>query len=737
MALCEPEATSPVCIDVNAMAGGATYTRSTDLIVANSTISGCNATRGGAVYVASGSASLARSNISNCIATESGGGLYNSFGGSTSLSDSTLISGCSALSGGGLYSAGGSTSLSDGTLISGCSALSGGGLYSAGGSTSLSDGALIRGCSAEGQGNSVFLLAGEVSYTLPAPAGRWLPNARCEVYRKACSYSSSQAAKQACLEHRSDCALTESLAIDSMGTLIEITSEEKRAACRGKSSLDKEEACLKRVAELWYCQAPTVVQPCNWDSTRGGDPSLLGDDLYQLPLLPLDEDFPFACAAGLRGSIDPTNQSSSACGGLCPPGTASAEGTGSCLECEPGTYAANRGQGECIPCPYPLASGTGSVTCSVCKAKFYLKASVDPDDVFKSPTEYCWTCPSDAVCPVGTTLETLVLPPGHWRASPNSTILYPCRNFGGGDSSGEVRCAGGALAGTNGDGYCAPEFTGPECQLCADENQYLVNGDNCVDCPARGRKFLGPLLLWLGFCVAVGVAAYLYKKQSWRERRYIGPPLRLTDRMVALHSLLGMQAKLKLLLSFYQVVTVIPSIYGVTLPQRYTNWLDGITEVISPSNWMPIPCVTYTQLLLPYVITPLGLALSLLLLGVGMGFSQWHALPAPRPPPLRAVAAGLIEVLPATLVLAYCSVPPINAYIFRFWRCKMYVWDDIHTYGVMVEQPSIFCASDEYDSIFRRYIIGSIVIWPVGSMCSTRRCSSRATSRYTRSFTRR
>ena len=97
--------------------GGATYTRDNDLIVTDSTISDCRAVQGGAVYVQSGSASLARSNISNCIATESGGGLFF---------------------------AGGRTTLSDGTLVSGCSAP---------------------------KGSSVFLLAGEVSYALPAPAG--------------------------------------------------------------------------------------------------------------------------------------------------------------------------------------------------------------------------------------------------------------------------------------------------------------------------------------------------------------------------------------------------------------------------------------------------------------------------------------------------------------------------------------------------------------------------------------
>ena len=268
------------------------------------------------MYVESGSASLARSTISNCMATESGGGLY-----------------------------------------------------SQGGRTTLSDGTLISGCFAKEEGSSIFLLAGEVAYALPAPAGRWLPNARCEVYREACSYPScsdnvdwckqSQACNErgvcrqtACLKHRGDCTLTES------DDAIEPSSGQKQEACRRHSEPEKPAACLATVADSWFCQKPTRVQPCNWDPTAGwgGDPSLLGKSLYQLPLLPVEQDFPFPCAAGLRGSTDPKNQSSSACGGPCPPGTASAEGTGACVECEPGTYAANRGQGECTRCPYPLAS---------------------------------------------------------------------------------------------------------------------------------------------------------------------------------------------------------------------------------------------------------------------------------------------------------------------------------------------------------------------------------------------
>ena len=607
--------------------GGATYTH-TDLNVIDSTISGCNAQRGGAVYVSSGSASLARSTVSNCSASESGGGLY-----------------------------------------------------SAGGSAALSEGTLISGCSAEGEGNSIFLFAGEVSYALPAPAGRWLPNARCEVYRGACSYRYPQTAKQAaCLEHRDNCKLANAATP---------SEEEKRAACRRHSDPTKKESCLERVAEMWYCQAATNVQPCNWED----DPSLLGKNLYQLPLRPVDQDFPFACAAGLLGSADPEDQSSSSCAGRCPAGSqcpeeatyetqpcdaghycpvgtsvprpclagtfsnatnltaagectdaspghfatigatteptpcspgsfaakegqskcdhcpagsqcpeeatyeaqpcvaghycpvgtsvprpcpagsysngtnltaasectvassgyfatigateptpcspgsfaakegqakcescargaSSGEGSGKCYECEAGSYAANAGQDLCFPCPHPLSSVNGSVTCSICKADHYLHIStpVSDDDIFNSPTYYCQPCPSNADCSTNTTLETLGVPRGYWRASPLTTEIHKCdvsKHCSGSGSASEVEIPSGPRLADSGPG-CDTGHTGPLCEWCVNDEQYFSSAESgCVDCPTTWRfGILAGVIVALSGVVLLSCRA-LVSTEAW------------------------------------------------------------------------------------------------------------------------------------------------------------------------------------------------------------------------------
>ena len=63
-------------------------------------------------------------------------------------------------------------------------------------------------------------------------------------------------------------------------------------------------ACLETVNETWHCQIATFVQPCDWDR----DPSILGQRRFQFRVGAVDEDFPYACAAGLLGSADPEKQ---------------------------------------------------------------------------------------------------------------------------------------------------------------------------------------------------------------------------------------------------------------------------------------------------------------------------------------------------------------------------------------------------------------------------------------------
>ena len=542
--------------------------------------------------------------------------------------------------------------------ISNCIATEyGGGLYSAGGRTRLSKGTLISKCSApEGQGSSIFLLGGGVSYTLAAPAGHWLPNALCEVYREACPTEFGKPIDD-CPNHRDNCALTDET---------DPSPDEKEEACGRHSSPERQAACSMTVDEPWLCQIATFVQPCNWQD----DPFILGENLYQLPLEPVERDFPYRCAAGLNASLDPGDQSSSLCAGPCPPGTWSAIGSGSCTDCEPGFYAQQERQAECRRCPHPLFSDPGSVFCSMCMEGYYLSNfSADPYDMI----EFCHPCPGDANCSSpSATLETLPLKAGFWRASKSSDVLYECRRFGGDGDAGEKRCAGGSEFGIDGSGYCAPGFKGPECQLCEEEDHYLTNGNTCSQCAAVGELVGNIVGLFVGLFVSCAIAAWVYSTTSLRRKPCIGPFLRFADRAVAVFATFGLTPKLKILLGFYQVALVLDGTYSAQLPEEFMTPTDRLNDWISlnwPKALLAVQCGPSE--LLAVTLLPVGLIALLLLSGVALRAYRWHVAPLPhqRLWP-REVGLGLLEFLPASLVLVFLCVPGVNAYIFGAWSCQ-------------------------------------------------------------------
>ena len=361
-----------------------------------------------------------------------------------------------------------------------------------------------------------------------------------------------------------------------------------------------------------------------------------------------------ACPAG---TFNPEQGSTtgSACIG-CPSGTVrlvpGANGSSDCEVCGAGTYA-ERADGQCIPCPHPSFSGEGSTTCSICKPDYY-HAGSDPAAILASPAEECRPCPPNANCSApGATLATLAVSRGYWRASPLSAVLTKCRAFGGSAKAGEKRCAGseassaGATDGRRAEeaalNYCAPDFSGPECQLCAEPNHHLVDGDRCKQCLAV-RTAAGQIAaLAVGVCIACGLALAAFSVDSWRNKACIGPLLRLADRAVAFSYGIGLIPKSKVLLGFYQICIVLSTTYSVRLPERYTSWTDKVSEAVSidwSGTFLPPQCLPYWSRLVAVSISPVGVIALLLLAGVGLRLHQRRLAPSPRRTRLACNTSG-------------------------------------------------------------------------------------------------
>jgi hypothetical protein len=101
----------------------------------------------------------------------------------------------------------------------------------------------------------------------------------------------------------------------------------------------------------------------------------------------------------------------------------------------------------------------------------------------------------------------------------------------------------GALV-TRTDPLCAPGHFGPRCEACT-AAQFYFDGGACQPCPAVGER----LSILGGVSVAVGLAVAAGYWLAGRVRRWG----RMVGRIELLVSTLGLQAKFKIIFSFYQM----------------------------------------------------------------------------------------------------------------------------------------------------------------------------------------
>ena len=196
-------------------------------------------------------------------------------------------------------------------------------------------------------GATLHLSVGSTAqYLLPAPPGHWVPATKCEIWREA---------------------------------------EAKDVGGCAMNHTENVDACQKGGTGSAACPLATESQPCNWRK----DPSLLGEEVYGLPLGTHDDALPTPCSIGLLGGngSDARQQTSAKCAGLCPAGTFCAEeatvqpslcpkgrycpqGTATPLPCKAGTFgdaAGLSGADQCTPTSpgsYATAGSTEQTACS-------------------------------------------------------------------------------------------------------------------------------------------------------------------------------------------------------------------------------------------------------------------------------------------------------------------------------------------------------------------------------------
>ena len=169
-----------------------------------------------------------------------------------------------------------------------------------------------------------------------------------------------------------------------------------------------------------------------------------------------------------------------------------------CDECPDGTHKPDPGvsKGDCVACQTGLStagrtSNANHTACDACEDKYFRVAGG------------CRACPNGAVCTMNSDVTTIVLLPGHWRASAESTDVRECR-------FGKLSCPGdGENQKLGPDPYCALEYVGPLCSEC--HQDFFNSWDGAGVCQAcAARKSHLPTIGLVGTVVLLFGAPFVY-----------------------------------------------------------------------------------------------------------------------------------------------------------------------------------------------------------------------------------
>ena len=277
----------------------------------------------------------------------------------------------------------------------------------------------------------------------------------------------------------------------------------------------------------------------------------------------------------------------------------------------------------------------------------------------------CALCPVGSACvEAGTSLASLPLKVGYYRTGSDSDDLRRCP-----DAGVDSGCVGGV---SGGEGPCRQGLEGPYCKVCEvrdDSVYYNAKESSCMPC--EGNALLTVLVV-VGGCA--GVAGLL---SLWMRLRH-----RLPLRVIAmlgwlwrLYTQLSLRAKIKQMMSFYQVATRITEVYDLELPGAVVRLLESfdIININIEAMGLPLQCLglgSYGHSLAFTMFAPLLLAAAYAL--YHLAWPCVEALLARDPRCLRRgrPKEQLMAALPGLLVLSFLMFPMVSSAAFRAFSCE-------------------------------------------------------------------
>lgn len=378
-----------------------------------------------------------------------------------------------------------------------------------------------------------------------------------------------------------------------------------------------------------------------------------------------------------------------------------------CLQCSEGFYGSKEGSKECKKCPYPLSSSRGNNTCSFCSSGFYLtNLTASQEEIFRDSLTYCKPCPEKGICNVNTTIATLGIRKNYWRLSNMTATIYRC------NSEACIGSSEGAISTSSGinfdEIYCKENHTGPLCESCILQNSYFdKDKGECKSCPSSAIMTATLTIFLFAVCIIAGIIYYLSKKF-----------------LHGMISSISFQAKLKLMLSFYQIFSSLEDVYGVKISRNVTAWASELLaflslDVIKLLNQLVVPesCLFNTKRsiiirgTMPYMI----IILAILFLIAYIAYRRcYHTKDTDNFDIEETLKKRIIQL---TIIILYFSLPSACRGIFDGIKCRPFDNNDFElgsdsSKSYLLIDFSINCGSEYHKSIVILFVV-FFTIWAI------------------------
>jgi hypothetical protein len=350
-------------------------------------------------------------------------------------------------------------------------------------------------------------------------------------------------------------------------------------------------------------------------------------------LCPLRSAAPGKCDAGFVCAVNSSTGTRCPAGAFCladrlkpepcPPGSVCIAGSSGIEPCPAGQYCiANSSVG--IPCPFGEISLTNASTCSPCPTN----TGIECVSGVMTQKAGWWRAPAATDATAAAVAGTL------------GDALFPCFS--------QINCPGSA--GKNLDtavpgiaDQCAASRTGPVCALCA--AGYTMQSGSCLPCPRLdARSVVGMTLLML---VVFAFCAFVYVRRD---------------------SPLLQAAILKIVIGFFQLISVMEHSFAVEWPASYRSAMHGIKLVLGSVADLPSTAcafaVNWYQRLCIWTFGMLGVTLGL------WGWGRWQRSHGGGALIADSAAQQKNALLKRLFYLAFFCYPLVTPVIVSVFDCR-------------------------------------------------------------------